>query len=54
MIRYSDALHRHADRILGLILLIATLGVYWQVQSHDFIYFDDPAYVTNNTYVKAG
>jgi len=54
MIRHSDLLHRNADRILALILLIMTLGVYWQVQYHDFIHLDDPTYVVHNRYVRAG
>ena len=50
----SKLVHRNRERVLGLILLLVTIGVYWQVQHHDFIYLDDPAYVTDNRYVKAG
>jgi tetratricopeptide (TPR) repeat protein len=50
----SDQRRGSLDRALALILLIATIGAYWQVQHHDFIYFDDPAYVTDNNYVKPG
>jgi tetratricopeptide (TPR) repeat protein len=47
-------MRRNLDRVLGLLLLIATIGVYWQVQHQEFIYFDDPSYVTDNQYVKRG
>ena len=50
----SDQRRGSLDRALALILLIATIGAYWQVQHHDFIYFDDPSYVTDNHYVKQG
>lgn len=42
------------DRPLALLLLIITIGAYWQIQHHDFIYFDDPSYVTVNHHVKPG
>lgn len=32
-----------------LALTLATLAVYWQVQFHDFINYDDPLYVDNPT-----
>ena len=41
-------------RILGLVLICATAGVYWQVQHNDFIQYDDPYYVTANRHVQAG
>ena len=47
-------MRRNLHRLLALLLLIATIGVYWQVQHHEFIYFDDPSYVTDNQYVKRG
>jgi protein O-mannosyl-transferase len=40
--------------LLCLILACVTLGVFWQVGSHQFINYDDPLYVTNNTHVKGG
>jgi protein O-mannosyl-transferase len=33
--------------LIMLALTIATLAVYWQVQYHDFINYDDPLYVDN-------
>ena len=41
-------------KLVLLFLAAATLVVYWQVQYHDFINYDDPAYVTSNRHVKAG
>ncbi|MDP9112524.1 MAG: tetratricopeptide repeat protein [Acidobacteriota bacterium] len=37
---------------LGLIL--STLAVYWQTGSFDFINYDDPVYVYQNTHVQSG
>lgn len=37
-----------------LLLIVATLFVYWQMNSQDFINFDDPAYVTDNPQVQGG
>ena len=51
---YTDLFHRHMHRVLGLLLLIMTISVYWQVQQHDFIRFDDPYYVTQNRHVQDG
>jgi protein O-mannosyl-transferase len=42
------------DRLLGLILLVSTIGAYWYLLHCDFIFFDDPAYVTENSRVRAG
>ncbi len=39
--------------ICGLLAGI-TLAMYWPVRNHDFIYFDDPQYVTENTHVTNG
>ncbi|MDA1110836.1 MAG: hypothetical protein O3A78_13655, partial [Nitrospinae bacterium] len=40
--------------IICISLAIATLAVYWQIQDHEFINFDDNEYITENTHVKAG
>ena len=37
-----------------LFLLIAILTVYWQVQGHEFINYDDPSYVSKNPHVQTG
>ena len=40
--------------IICIFLVISTLAVYWQVQDHEFINYDDDAYITSNLNVKAG
>lgn len=35
-------------------LLVATLAVYSQIGSHDFVDYDDPAYVANNPHIRSG
>jgi len=40
--------------IICLGLIIATLAVYWQVTSYDFVNYDDPQYITKNYHVKKG
>jgi len=37
-----------------LFLAALVLSVYWQVRSHEFVYFDDQLYVTDNRHVKQG
>jgi hypothetical protein len=42
---------------LGVILIglaALTMITYWQVRDNDFIYFDDPQYITENAYVQKG
>lgn len=43
-----------APTLACLLLLAVTLGVYAQTWNHPFINFDDPKYVTENPFVKAG
>ena len=40
--------------IVCIFLMVATFCVYLQVQSHQFINFDDDLYITNNINVQAG
>lgn len=37
-----------------VLLILATLAVYWQVVGFDFINFDDDSYVKNNSFVATG
>lgn len=39
---------------MGTALATATLILYWQVSSHEFIPYDDYGYVTNNYYLQPG
>jgi tetratricopeptide (TPR) repeat protein len=40
--------------LICLALVIVTTALYWQVEDHDFINFDDNLYVTENPQVQAG
>ncbi len=43
-----------AKPLIGLLLIVATLGVFWQVRSHDFLNYDDDVYVSENSQVQEG
>ncbi|MCK4786001.1 MAG: tetratricopeptide repeat protein [Desulfobacteraceae bacterium] len=43
-----------SDVLVWLFLIIATLTVYWQVLSHEFVNCDDPSYVSENPHVQTG
>jgi Flp pilus assembly protein TadD len=45
---------RRLELIICLFLVVATAGVFWQVQNHDFVNYDDNLYVTENYHVQAG
>jgi protein O-mannosyl-transferase len=40
--------------IVYLALTIVTLAVFWQVNQYNFINFDDPGYVTENSHIQSG
>jgi tetratricopeptide (TPR) repeat protein len=44
----------HADMWVYLFLILATGAVYWQVQSFNFVNFDDDQYISNNRHVQQG
>ncbi len=45
---------RDRDLLLALVLTLVTLAVYWQVQGHAFVTFDDYQYVVENPHVRHG
>lgn len=45
---------RYETSLMILLLCLITISVYWQVGNHDFINFDDPQYVTENSSIQAG
>ena len=53
---FTERKHGRAgwDFWICLFLLVATIALFWQVRSHDFIYYDDDTYVTANSVVKNG
>ncbi|MDF1591310.1 MAG: tetratricopeptide repeat protein [Desulfobacterales bacterium] len=42
------------DYWVCLLLVVATLSVYWPVKDFEFVNFDDPLYVADNRYVQKG
>jgi len=40
--------------LLGLLLAIATVALYYPVNHHQFVSYDDDIYVTNNWHIKYG
>ncbi|MDO9566600.1 MAG: tetratricopeptide repeat protein [Candidatus Desulfaltia sp.] len=46
--------NRRQEIIICLVLITATLAVYWQITNHEFINYDDGLYVTENFHVQAG
>lgn len=42
------------DLLIYLALFLATIAVYAQVRSFDFVNYDDPDYTTGNTHVRQG
>jgi len=50
----TSAPRRWPDLSICLLLLAATLAVYSQVSHYDFVNYDDPQYIGENTHVRAG
>jgi Tfp pilus assembly protein PilF len=44
----------YRDVLIGFLLALMTLALYWPVQSFDFVNYDDEVYVTNNCHVQGG
>src|SRR5260221_6946871 len=42
------------DWMIGFLLAALTLGVYWPVRTHDFIFFDDPQFIAENPQIQSG
>lgn len=40
--------------LICLALVVGTFALYWPVRTHDFIWLDDPDYITENAFVKMG
>jgi hypothetical protein len=40
--------------ILGLLLAVVTIAVYWPARKFDFLGYDDPLYFTQNAHVLIG
>jgi tetratricopeptide (TPR) repeat protein len=46
--------NRRKKFLIGIALSILVLSAYWGVTENDFIYYDDPGYVTENRFVQGG
>jgi Tfp pilus assembly protein PilF len=42
------------ELLIGLVLVALTLGVYLPVRTHDFIFYDDPQFITDNPQIRSG
>jgi len=40
--------------LLGLLIAVATVSVYFPVSHHPFLNYDDEAYIVNNSHIKSG
>ena len=40
--------------IIYIVLALATLAIFWQVNQYDFTNFDDQVYVTENSHIQSG
>ena len=50
--KFSELLSKSKNWVLIFILFLAILGVYYQSLHHEFINFDDPYYINNNSYIR--
>jgi protein O-mannosyl-transferase len=50
----TSAANKTLPWAICIFIVIATLVVYWQVQNHEFLNYDDTEYVTGNLVVKTG
>ncbi|MDP6657307.1 MAG: hypothetical protein QF607_03005 [Nitrospinaceae bacterium] len=55
----QNAVHQtnHCDnrtrKLICVVLAVLILAVYWQVQGHEFINYDDSQYITENKHVTS-
>src|SRR5271165_244603 len=52
----ANSLHSPTTRkfVLGLLLAIATVALYYPINHHQFVSYDDDIYITNNWHIKYG
>ena len=50
----ADEANKTVKIIICLLLILSTFSVYWQVQDHEFIGYDDNIIITDNLNVQAG
>lgn len=52
-----DKMVIHSSKQVAIVcffLLVITMAVFWQVHQHEFVYFDDGVYVTQNAHIQSG
>ena len=54
IIQKSEKIRFYRSVLIGLLLVLMTLALYWPVQSFDFVNYDDEVYITNNRQVRGG
>jgi tetratricopeptide (TPR) repeat protein len=42
------------DLLIGFALAALVLCLYWPVRTHDFIFYDDPQFITENSQIQSG
>ena len=50
----TDEANKTLKVAICIFLMVATFAIYWQVQDHEFLNYDDDEYVTDNLKVQAG
>ena len=50
----AKPLYKYKEFWIIILLIAITLPIYWPVQHHQFINYDDDKFVTNNIYVQSG
>ncbi len=52
-LKFSPLSNRQCDFLICILLSMAVILVFWQVQNFKFIYYDDDAYVTGKVYFSS-
>ena len=50
----NESDNRRRILLICIFLTLAVIAIYWQVNNHDFINFDDYEYMTENRHVQTG
>ena len=50
----EDSMRQRPALILGIAITLLTLALYWRVQGHGFLHYDDYQYVVDNPHVRHG
>jgi protein O-mannosyl-transferase len=53
-VKVGSALDLNRSLLIGVLLIVSVFAVYEPVLRHDFVYFDDNLYITQNKIVRSG